>query len=340
MGLGMRSSARASLSRLLLAFVTVSVTTLLVLPNPVLGQESVSWYDTQRQLNGTTTARAESGGVRVVTNVTGSQLGQPGGGGEPPTDATGSQLAGGTSGGRLTAGPCVFVTEASNPGWWQSLAGDINYYVAPCAPPGDEPAVPFARDLAQRVPLPKLEIRISPDPGLVAVPTRYWIDSYQGQPLGDSGSLVLPPLVGPEVPLWEYPADCPCREPRVLVVDVQVWPVGYRWSFGDGRPDGRSPGPVFATGSLGRPAPQGDPRRAPVAGEIAHTYEFASFYTGGGFPVGVEATFVAAFRVNGGEWRQLDLTLAQRGTTRHRVQEIQVLLDGGTADPSRRPAGR
>ena len=97
---------------------------------------------------------------------------------------------------------------------------------------------------------------------------------------------------------------------------------------------------MFSTASLGRPAPQGDPRRALVAGEIAHTYEFASFYTGGGFPVGVEATFVAAFRVNGGEWRQLDLTLAQRGTTRHRVQEIQVLLDGGSADPSRRPVGR
>ena len=77
-----------------------------------------------------------------------------------------------------------------------------------------------------------------------------------------------------------------------------------------------------------------------MAGEIAHTYEFASFYTGGGFPVEVEAAFASAFRVNGGEWRQLDLTLAQRGSTRHRVQEIQVLLDGGSADPSRRPAGR
>ena len=293
-----------------------------------------------QKLSGSTSAREEGDGVRVVTNVAGSQTGQPGGGGGPPTDTSVGQPAGGTSGGRLTAGPCVFVAEASNPGWWQSLVGAIDYYVAPCAPPGDEPAVPFARDLAQRVPLPRLEIRISPDPGLVAVPTRYWIDSYQGQPLGDSGSLVLPPLVGPEVPLWEYPADCPCRQPRVFVVDVQVWPVGYRWTFGDGRPDGRSSGPVFSTASLGRPAPQGDPRRALVAGEIAHTYEFASFYTGGGFPVGVEATFVAAFRVNGGEWRQLDLTLAQRGTTRHRVQEIQVLLDGGTADPSRRPVGR
>ena len=337
----MRSSVRPSGGRCLLALLALVAAVFLMTPWTASGQASVSWDDPRQKLSGSTSARPEGDGIRVVTNVEGSQVGGAGGGGGgPPTDTTVGQPAGGTSGGRLTAGPCVFVAEASNPSWWQTLVGEIDYYVAPCAPPGDEPAVPFARDLAQRVPLPKLEIRISPDPGLVAVPTRYWIDSYQGQPLGDSGSLVLPPLVGPEVPLWEYPADCPCREPRVLVVDVQVWPVGYRWSFGDGRPDGRSPGPVFATGSLGRPAPQGDPRRAPVAGEIAHTYEFASFYTGGGFPVGVEATFVAAFRVNGGEWRQLDVTLAQRGTTRHRVQEIQVLLDGGTADPSRRPVGR
>jgi hypothetical protein len=336
----MRSSVRASYSRLLLAFVTLTGSTLLMPPVTTSGQSNIHWDDPFQRLAGNTGVREEGDGVRVVTNVTGSQIGQPGGGGGPATDASAGQPAGGTGGGRLTAGPCVFVAESSNPSWWQTLVGEIDYYVAPCAPLGDEPAVPFARDLAQHVPLPRLDIRISPDPGLVAVPTRYWIDSYQGQPLGDSDSLVLPPLVGSEVPLWQYPADCPCRQPRVLVVDVQVWPVGYRWTFGDGRPDGRSPGPVFATASLGRPAPQGDPRRALVAGEIAHTYEFASFYTGGGFPVGVEATFVAAFRVNGGEWRQLDLTLAQSGTTRHRVQEIQVLLDGGTADPSRRPVGR
>jgi hypothetical protein len=310
-----------------------------------LGQVSVPWYDTQRQLAGSTSARPEGDGVRVLTNVEGSQVGRPSGtgdtsgtGGTPNDTSAGNQ--GGAGGDRLTPGPCVFVAEASNPGWWQSLVGAIDYYVAPCAPPGDGPAVPFAKELAQHLPLPELEIRLSPNPGLVAVPTRYWIDSYQGQPLEDSGTLVVPPLVEPDVPLWEYPADCPCREPRVLVVDVQAWPVGYRWTFGDGRPDGRTPGPVFATGSLGRPAPPGDPRRAPAAGEISHTYEFASFYTGGGFPVDVEATFAVAFRVNGGEWRQLDLTLTQSGSARHRVQEIQVLLDGGTADPSRRFAGR
>ena len=95
MGLAMRSNARASFSRLLLACVTVSVTTHLVPPSSALGQESVPWYDTQRQLTGTTTAREEGDGVRVVTNVTGSQTGQPGGGGGPPTDASVGQPAGG-----------------------------------------------------------------------------------------------------------------------------------------------------------------------------------------------------------------------------------------------------
>jgi hypothetical protein len=126
----------------------------------------------------------------------------------------------------------------------------------------------------------------------------------------------------------------------VFAVDVQAWPVGYRWTFGDGRPDGRVPGRAFVTGSLGQPMLPGDPLRAPAVGEVTHTYEFASFYTGGGFPTRIEATFASAFRINGSEWRQLDVTLAQEGTARYRVQEIQVLLDGGTADPSRRPAGR
>ena len=47
---------------------------------------------------------------------------------------------------------------------------------------------------------------------------------YQGQPIGDTGTLELPPLVGPEVPVAAppagYPADCPCRRPRTFTVEV------------------------------------------------------------------------------------------------------------------------
>ena len=229
----------------------------------------------------------------------------------------------------LAYGPCVFVDGAGH-NWWQSATGEYAYAEVPCATPGDGPAVPFARDLVQRLRLPDLRIRVSPNPGLVAVPARFWIDDYQGQALSHSGQLELPPLVGPEVPIGlppaGYPADCPCRQPTVLTVDVQAWPLGYRWTFGDGRADGRAPGPAVVTGSLGRAAVPRDPRQPLQPGEIAHTYEFASFYTGGGVPVEVEAAFAAAYRVDGGEWLSLGETLTRRSVLRHRVQEIQSVL--------------
>src|SRR3712207_7027073 len=65
--------------------------------------------------------------------------------------------------------------------YWRDWSSDV------CSSdlPGEGPAVPFAKTLVQRLPLPRLTIRVSPDPGLVAVPARFWIDDYQGQPITD-----------------------------------------------------------------------------------------------------------------------------------------------------------
>ena len=176
----------------------------------------------------------------------------------------------------------------------------------------------------------------------MAVPARFWVADYQGQPIGDTGTLELPPLVGPEVPVAAppagYPADCPCRRPRTFTVEVQAWPLGYRWTFGDGRRDGGAPGRELVTGSLGRASTRGDPRLPLQPGEIAHTYEFASFYTEGGFPVAVEAAFAAAFRVDGGPWQRVDETLTRRSVVRHRVLEVQTVLVG--VDPAWLRSGR
>ena len=74
----------------------------------------------------------------------------------------------------------------------------------------------------------------------------------------------------------------------MLTVDVQAWPLGYRWTFGDGRTDGRAPGPAVVTGSLGRAAVPRDPRQPLQAGrryqiavtvpgqEAAHVTEFSA----------------------------------------------------------------
>jgi hypothetical protein len=53
--------------------------------------------------------------------------------------------------------------EGSGHNWWQSATGEYAYSEVPCAPPGDWPAVSFARELVQRLRLPDLRIRVSPN---------------------------------------------------------------------------------------------------------------------------------------------------------------------------------
>lgn len=315
-----------------MAFATGSLLTLSMLCTTAIAQSPTGRLNPGEGYRVTTAPAVGGDALTVATRIEGTQPGSTGIGQDAPrstTSGTGGAETVGVSGSALTYGPCSFV-EGAGQNWWQSAVNQYSYGLVPCAPAGDTPALPFARELLQRLPLPQLRIQASPNPGLVAVPARFWVDDYQGQPIGNTGTLELPPLVGPSVPVAAppagYPADCPCRQPRTFSVEVQAWPLGYRWTFGDGRPDGHSPGQALVTGSLGYPPAPGDPRRAPQAGEVAHSYEFASFYTGGGFPVEVEAAFAAAFRVDGGEWQRLDDTVARRSVLRHRVLEIQTVL--------------
>lgn len=126
--------------------------------------------------------------------------------------------------------------------------------------------VALAANLLDQVPVPAIKIGVNPAPGLVALPSWFWIEGYDGVPITASRSLAG------------------------VTVEVQITPTSYRWSFGDGAK-------LEAT-SLGRPYP--------ATSDIRHTYEQSSLAAGGKFTVTVELTFSARYRVSGGAWQSLD----------------------------------
>jgi len=142
-------------------------------------------------------------------------------------------------------------------------AGDIDIVVIQ----GDavDPAT-VAAELLDHVPVPDIAIGVNPATGLVAVPSWFWVEGYDGAPIAASDTL------------------------DGVTVEVEVTPTGYRWSFGDGA--------TLETTSLGQPYPQ--------ESDIRHTYEQSSLGVGGSFAVRVEITFAARYRVNGSFWQPLE----------------------------------
>lgn len=165
-----------------------------------------------------------------------------------------------------------------------------------------------AVDILHEVPLPNLQVRMSPAIGLVALPSWYWLEGAGGAT--ESWRIVeLPPLVGPDVPFDAVPAADPRRAGTVLRVDVRVWPARYTWSFGDGA--------SVTTHSTGR--------RYPEQSDIQHVYERSSLRSPGGYAVRVDVEYAAEFRVNGGPPQALPATSRTYGAA-YRVQEIQSVL--------------
>jgi len=128
------------------------------------------------------------------------------------------------------------------------------------APPVDPAAL--AASVLGTVPLPPIRVGASPGVGLVALPSWFWIDGYDGSTLRGSRTLGL------------------------VTVEVEITPQGYRWAFGDGR--------ELQTTSLGRPYPE--------QSDIRHAYEQSSLTAGGSYDLRLGITFSARYRVNGGAW--------------------------------------
>jgi hypothetical protein len=178
-------------------------------------------------------------------------------------------------------------------------------------PPGGGGRDPrdVALDILAHVPLPDIKVRMSPALGLVALPSWYWVEGYDGQPFGASRTIDIPPEVSAQVPFTEVPADDPRRNGRSFTVEVQLEGTRYDWNFGDGA--------GLTTHSLGTPYP--------AESDLKHTYEFSSLRHAEGFPIRVTAEYSAAFRVDGGSWQGLRTVRRTYGGS-FRVQEIQTVL--------------
>jgi hypothetical protein len=144
-----------------------------------------------------------------------------------------------------------------------------------------------AAELLDHIPVPAITVGINPEVGLVALPSWFWVGGYDGLPITASDTL------------------------GGTTVEVEITPTGYRWTFGDGA--------TLESDSLGQ--------RYPAESDIRHTYEQSSLSVGGAFPVSVEITFSARYRVDGGSWEPLD-PITRSFTTAYPVQQLQSILTG------------
>ncbi len=154
---------------------------------------------------------------------------------------------------------------------------------------GSDPVDPVAvaQELLNELPVPDISIGANPTTGLVALASWFWLEGYGGEPITSSDTLMN------------------------VTVEVEVAPSAYRWTFGDGS--------SLITTSLGQPYP--------AESNIQHVYEQSSLAAGGTFLVGVDATFEARYRVNGGPWQPLE-PISRSFTTDYPVQQLQSVLTG------------
>jgi hypothetical protein len=215
----------------------------------------------------------------------------------------------------------------------------------PCEGP-TRTAMPDPRDIARsmfdRLDLPSLRLGMNPQLGMVAVPTWFWAEGYDGKviPLTDNLVLtheechrVIDRDADGSVLLDGDGAPVSHRECRAisdtLTVEVRVWPRSYQWTFGDEH------GMTIQCPDIGAcPAGLGRPYTNPrTPSPIAHAYRWSSLGKNGdadAYTIRLAITFGAQFRFStNGASRSGWESLGDRDLTRsanHRVQEAQAVL--------------
>ncbi len=192
---------------------------------------------------------------------------------------------------------------------------------------------------------PALRIGMNPQLGMVAVPTWFWVEGYDGQNISKTRTLIEAheecrfvvvrddsgePVLAPD----GRPALRRQCEPHTttFTIDVQLWPSRYMWDFGDQH--GQEVTCINASTCLDGLGQAFTDSRHPST--IHHPYVWTSLGRTGvngdrdAYRISLGITFSAAFRVrvNGGNptsWQNLpDRELSW--TASHQVQESQAVL--------------
>lgn len=201
---------------------------------------------------------------------------------------------------------------------------------------------PLAVQLAATLPPPDLHIHMNPKKGMVAVPTWFWVEGYDGRSMSASQTEVEQDTTCHDValrgadnlPLLDASGrprartDC-TTESTTFVVEARLTPNDFAWDFGDHH------GQHIACttegschGALGTPFID-----AGHESPIQHPYVWSSLGVNGAadaYTVQLAITFGADYRVsvNGqdqGGWHSLS-PRALSWTANHQVQEAQAVL--------------
>ena len=200
----------------------------------------------------------------------------------------------------------------------------------------------IARAMWDQMDMPSIRLGMNPQLGMVAVPTWFWVDGYDGDVIPLTDNLVLthqechtvlshdanglPELDATGTPITHQ--EC---HPLVdtMTVEVRAWSKAYEWSFGDQH--GKT---IYCADIAACPAGLGQPYTDPASpSPIAHAYQWSSLGANGAadaYTIGLQITFGAQYRfsTNGGaltDWQALDdrdLTW----TASHQVREAQAVL--------------
>jgi hypothetical protein len=240
-------------------------------PNPGLPQTNIS-------------VKSNGDGVTIYIGITGTSSGSPGdvvsGGHGTGGDASGPSCTASVMHVGLGQMEWLLAESPLHPGdapwtvqcddgffgvvWVPTDTNPANVQVV-VGPPAPIDPVSIAAELRDHLSVPNMAISANPGTGLVALPSWFWIDGYDGAPISSSDTL------------------------GGVTVEVQIVPQRYTWNFGDGT--------TLETSSPGKPYP--------AQSDVQHAYEQSSFGAGGAFAVTVEINFSAQYRVNGGAWQSL-----------------------------------